>query len=299
MSGAPTWRAVSADAVERLRAAGLPAPETDVRRMVEQASGWEGAEYVVGLDEAVTALTLASFERMLDRRCTGEPLQYVLGSWGFRQLDLLVDRRVLIPRPETEVVTEVALIELDRLRRAGGHRRMVLVDLGTGSGAIGLSVAAERDRVDVWATDASDEALAVARANLAGLGRRGSAVRLARGDWFAALPEELAGTVDVVVSNPPYVAEGDELPAEVGDWEPEAALVAGPTGYECLHQILDAAPRWLCPDGALVVEIAPGQAAALTRTVEEAGWGAARVEPDLAGRPRVLVAGGPPSALSP
>ncbi len=143
-------------------------------------------------------------DEMVARRAKGEPLQYVLGRWGFRTLDLMVDRRVLIPRPETEVVAGLAI---DALPTSG-----VLVDLGTGSGAIALSAAAERwPDVEVWATDASAEALAVARANLAGLGRRGAVVRLVEGDWFVALPHELRGHVDVLVSNPPYVAATDPL----------------------------------------------------------------------------------------
>src|SRR5689334_12274015 len=146
---------------------------------------------------------------MVDRRAAGEPLQYVLGSWGFRSLDVHVDRRVLIPRPETEVVVERALEVID----AVGAR--TVVDLGTGSGVIALSIAMERAAVTVWATDASPDALDVTRANLAGVGRPGTRVRVAQGEWFDALPRELAGGVDVVVSNPPYVAESDVLPVEV------------------------------------------------------------------------------------
>src|SRR5688500_6955983 len=124
---------------------------------------------------------------MAERRLAGEPLQYVLGSWGFRTLDLFVDPRVLIPRPETEVVAGLAIDALADLDRPG-----IAVDLGTGSGAIALSLAAEHwPHVEVWASDASADALAVARANLAALGRRGAVVRLVEGDWFGALPDDL------------------------------------------------------------------------------------------------------------
>jgi len=156
------------------------------------------------------------------RRESGEPLQYVLGSWAFRSLELMVDPRVLIPRPETEQVVEVALGEIRR------HRRPVVADLGTGSGAIALSVVAEVAGAQVWATDTSEAALAVARANLAGLaGMAATRVRLARGSWFSALPAELRGRLSVVVSNPPYVADAEvaSLPAEVAEWEPREALV--------------------------------------------------------------------------
>ena len=166
--------------------------------------------------------------RMVARRRAGEPLQYAIGAWGFRRLDLYLDRRVLIPRPETEQVVEVAL------RRAAAARRCrapLVVDLGTGSGAIALSIAVEVPGADVWATDVSADALAVARANLAGLGGRAATrVRLVEGSWFDALPEAFRGQVHLLVSNPPYVADGETLPAEVADWEPPGALRAGPHG---------------------------------------------------------------------
>ena len=166
----------------------------------------------------------------------------MLGSWAFRGLDLMVDPRVLIPRPETEWVVEIALREAQRL---GLHRsevrhtptpwshktveidslvgpRRVVVDLGTGSGAIALALEAELPDVTVWATDLSDDALAVATANIAGTGA--TRVRVARGHWFGALPDELAGTLDLVVANPPYVRDDElpALPAEVRDHEPRA-----------------------------------------------------------------------------
>jgi len=223
---------------------------------------------------------------MVRRRAGGEPLQYVLGRWGFRTLDLLVDRRVLIPRPETEIVAGVAVDALAALDRPG-----VAVDLGTGSGAIALSLAAERwPHVEVWATDASPDALAVARANLAGLGRRAGVVRLVEGDWYAALPGDLQGRVDVVVSNPPYVAASEVLPSDVRDWEPESALVAGTDGLDDIRRIVADAPGWLTDAGVLVVEIGETQGPTVVALAEAAGFAKAEIQPDLAGRDRVLVA---------
>ncbi len=217
----------------------------------------------------------------------GEPLQYVLGRWGFRTLDLMVDRRVLIPRPETETVVEVALAELDRL--GGREVPTTVVDLGTGSGAIALSVAVERVRTTVWATDASDQALEVARANLSGIGRAGARVRMARGSWFEALPAELRGAVDLVVSNPPYVATSAELPTEVVAWEPTSALWAGPDGTDDLRRIITGAPGWLADHGVLVCELSPEQGPAMADLA--GGWFAqVGLEPDLTGRTRALVA---------
>jgi release factor glutamine methyltransferase len=166
------------------------------------------------------------------------------------------------------------------------------VDLGVGSGAIALSVAQEAPAARVWGTDASSAALAVARANLAGLGSAAAArVRLAEGRWFDALPQELRGQVDLLVSNPPYVAEHEAaaLPAEVGEWEPRDALVAGPTGLEAIAEIVAGAPAWLARPGALVVEIAPHQAEAAGDLARAAGLEQVDVRPDLVGRRRVLV----------
>lgn len=294
------WRQLRDESLARLRAAGVEDPEGELRWIVERASGRSPAEQTAALDEPTTVREVRYVDQMVARRAAGEPLQYVLGQWSFRTLDLLVDRRVLIPRPETEVVAGLALDALAAWDRrhagegAGGPRAVpVAVDLGTGSGAIALSLAAERwPHVEVWATDESPDALAVARANLAGLGRRAGVVRLVEGDWFAALPDELRGRVDVIVSNPPYVAERDPLPPEVADWEPASALLAGPDGLDDVRRIVAEAPHWLAPHGVLVVEIGETQGDAVVALAAAAGFGHATIEPDLAGRPRALVCGG-------
>lgn len=286
-SNAVRWRELLADAENVLRSAGVANPAVDARRLVERASGRDGGELVLGLDAVAPRRGLAHFDAMIERRCAGEPLQYVVGRWGFRRLDLLVDRRVLIPRPETEQVVEVALAELGRPVPLASP---TVVDLGTGSGAIALSVAVEVVTAEVWASDVSCDALAVARANLAGIGRPGARVRLVEGDWFSALPPALAGRVDLAVANPPYVAEDDDLPPEVAGWEPDRALVAGPIGTEHLEHLLAEAPAWLAPAGSLVLELAPHQAAAMATVARSAGYVQVEVHPDLAGRDRVLVA---------
>lgn len=267
------------------------------------------AEEASGGVERVTERAAGRFHEMVARRLAGEPLQYVIGHWSFRHLEVMVDRRVLIPRPETEVTVEVALAELDRIwgmsqpdavgPPAAATGRGVLaesptvVDLGTGSGVIALAMATERPAVTVWATDASADALHVASANLAGVGGRAAArVRLAQGPWWDALPAELAGTVALVVSNPPYVAAGEmvDLDPVVAAWEPQPALRAGDTGLEAVAEILAGAGRWLRPDGGAVVEIAPHQADAAEVLARDAGFSETAVRPDLSGRLRVLVA---------
>jgi len=278
----PRWSSLFRLAGERL---GDPVV---ARWLVEEAAGAPLAEV---FSEPAPTRAEAALWSMVERRLGGEPVQYVLGHWAFRSLDLLVDRRVLIPRPETEVVVEVALGELDLLGpRAHGA---VVVDLGTGSGAIALSIAFERPKVSVWATDISLDALAVASANLAGLGARAAGrARLAHGDWWGALPASLEGQVSLAVSNPPYVALGEisSLDLEVAGWEPMEALVAGPSGFEALEAVLSGAARWLASGSALVAELAPHQAQLAASRAEEVGLVDVSVRQDLAGRDRVLVA---------
>ena len=283
----PSWRQLRDGAVARLAAAGVDDPTQEVRWIAERASGRSPAEQVAALDLAVTDREATVVDQLVRRREAGEPLQYVVGSWGFRTLDLLVDQRVLIPRPETEIVAGLAI---DAAAAVVGRPALV-VDLGTGSGAIALSVAAERwPHVEVWATDVSADALAVARANLAGLGRRSSVVRLVEGDWFTALPEDLRGRVDVLVSNPPYVAATDPLPPEVAKWEPTLALHSGIDGLDDLRRIIADAPRWLTRGGVLVTEIGEAQGEAVVALATGAGLVDATIAPDLAGRDRALVA---------
>jgi len=247
---------------------------------------------------------VAAARRMAARRAAGEPLQYVFGHWPFRTLDLLVDRRVLIPRPETEQVVEVALAEAHRLARVPGAHGggLVAVDAGTGSGAIALALAAELGRRalrEVWAIDTSVDALTVAAANLGALrAGRGDLprVELVRGSWFEPLPASLRGAVDLVVSNPPYVTEAEwaGLAAEVRT-EPRLALVARPgsdgtAGLADVEAVLEQSRNYLARPGTAVVELAPHQAGPAAALALRLGYDDVRIEPDLARRPRALVA---------
>lgn len=287
--GTISWAALLREASARLAKVSAD-PRVDARRIVEQAGGIEPSEFANALDRLVTTRQMIAFDRMLERRLSGEPLQYVLGSWSFRRLDLYLDRRVLIPRPETEVVTEYALAEYDRSVEARGDRHGVVVDLGTGSGAIALSIASERPGTEVWATEVSAEALAVAHANCAGLGRVARHVTLVEGSWFDPLPATLRSNVDVVVSNPPYVAAGERLPSEVRDWEPFGALVPGPRGLEAYEAIVPQVGEWLVDGGSLVFEIGDEQGRAVSDLVRSHGFASVCVHRDLVGRERVVVA---------
>lgn len=293
--GTVSWRQLLAETTQKLAGAAagtveISAPAAEARWIVEEASGMEGAELALGLDELVTVGGVARLDAMVARRLGGEPVQYVLGHWSFRSLDLLCDPRVLIPRPETEQVVGHALDALDHLllHRPDRHRPVV-VDLGAGSGAMGLSIAVERPATRTWLVDRSPDAVAVCRANLAGLGMAGSRVQVAEGSWFDALPADLRGHVDLVVSNPPYVAVEEVLPASVADWEPSMALVSGPSGLEAYEAIVADAGSWLAPDGVLVVEIGATQADAVSALARRAGFGAVVVRADHAGLARTVV----------
>ncbi len=252
----------------------------------------------------------ATAVELAERRASGEPLQYVLGTWQFRMLELTVDRRVLIPRPETEQVVEVALSELARIAagRRAGDGPIVCVDLGSGSGAIALSLAIEGGRarpdvpVEIWATDRSPDALDVIRVNVAALALKdpaaASKVIPAQGVWFGALPDRLDRQVDLVVSNPPYVSAEEyvDMDPSVREWEPVEALVAqrgasGVAGMADIEAVVTGAERWLRPRGALVVEIAPAQAYGAIDAARRAGFTRVGTARDLAGRLRMLVAG--------
>lgn len=296
--GTVAWGLLLDEAIRDLGELGLADPVREARLIVAEATGHDEATLVAHLDDPATVRGVAALDRMVERRREGEPLQYVLGRWGFRTLDVMVDRRVLIPRPETEGVVDHVVAEIDRRAEAaaaedGPADRAVVVDLGCGSGAIGLAVAAERRGTEVHLVDSSSDAAAVARANLAGLGVAAAGVTVHEGSWFEPLPAELAGRVDVVVSNPPYVAVDDHLPPEVADWEPTRALIAGPEGTEAVAEVVEGALLWLVPGGLLVVEIGETQGRAVTDLATGAGYVEVEVRPDLAGRDRALVARAP------
>jgi release factor glutamine methyltransferase len=277
---AATWRELLDEACQVLGS------RDDARRLVEEASGYERAELVVHFDEAATARSGEYLHAMVRRRAAGEPLQYVLRRWGFRKLDLMVDPRVLIPRPETEQVVEWAIEEARQLDR----HPIRAADLGTGSGAIALSLAVEL-RAEVWATDISADALNVARANLTGVGMwAATRVRMVEGHWWEAMPDDLRGRLDVVVSNPPYVGEHDPLPPEVVDYEPLVALRSGPEGLDAITEIVTHAPDWLAPGGVLVVELDPRQATRAVAMANGSDATAASIRTDALGRERALVA---------
>jgi release factor glutamine methyltransferase len=263
--------------------------------LCEHASGCDASEFSDILDELVSERSALHLRSMLTRYATGEPLQYVMGRWAFRRLDLLVDSRVLIPRPETELLVEhVTRYALQKIRDVG--RGVAIADLGTGSGAVGLSLLYELtfESAEVWMTDVSEDALHVARANAAGVGRNAVGARFAHGSWYQALPEDLRGSLDVIVSNPPYIATGDPL---VGDsvlkWEPHNALFAGTDGLNDLRVVVADASDWLVPGGLLAVEMGFTQATVVSQLFESSGFKNVSVHKDLAGLDRFVTGTAP------
>ena len=263
--------------------------------LCEHASGCDAKEFVDILDELVSERSAQHLHSMLARYATGEPLQYVMGRWAFRRLDLLVDPRVLIPRPETELLVEhVTRYALQKIRDVG--RGVTIADLGTGSGAVGLSVLHELpfESAEVWMTDVSEDALHVARANAAGIGRNAVGARFGQGSWYQALPEDLRGSLDAVVSNPPYIAKADPLVGDsVLNWEPHNALFAGTDGLNDLRVVVSGATDWLVPGGLLAVEMGFTQATAVSQLFESMGFNNVSVHKDLAGLDRFVTGTSP------
>jgi release factor glutamine methyltransferase len=221
----------------------------------------------------------ARFERAVEARAGGEPIAYLLGHREFWKLDLSVSPAVLIPRPETERLVELAL------ERIAPDREVRVADLGTGSGAIALALASERPRAHVLATDASADALAVARANAQRLALGN--VTFAQGDWCDALG---AARFDVIVSNPPYIAENDPH-LDAGDLprEPRAALASGVDGLDAIRRIVARAPSHLEAEGWLLLEHGWDQAAQVRALLERAGFVAVESARDHADHERVTL----------
>lgn len=261
---------------------------SDAEELVSRLLGVERGQLAILREKALEPGQWRTLDSWLNRRAAGEPVQYITGRAAFRDLDLDVGPAVLVPRPETEVLVG-AVLDVLRSELARWPDPRVL-DLGTGSGAIALAIAAEWPQATVTATDASDAALEVARENARRL-RLGDRVHFATGEWFDAVdPDE---RFEVVVSNPPYIATGEapQLPRDVRDFEPHTALFSGETGLEALREIVDEAPRHLVTGGLLALELDESRAAEVAAWLDGAhDWEGVDLRDDLAGKPRILLA---------
>ncbi|HWT24775.1 MAG TPA: peptide chain release factor N(5)-glutamine methyltransferase [Solirubrobacteraceae bacterium] len=259
-------------AVIALTAAGCDTPRLDAEVLLAAAMGVDRAIVVADPGREIEPDAARRFAGFARRRRAREPVAYILGRRGFRHIEVAVDPRVLIPRPETEHVVEAAL---------GLPHGARVCDVGTGSGAIALALKHERPDLGVVATDVSGDALAVARANAV---RLGLDVDFVHGDLLAAV----SGRLDAVVSNPPYVEDGAQLAPEILRYEPALALRAGPDGLDVLRRLVPDVAASGAPFAAL--EVGAGQAAAVAAMLREVGYGAVDTVRDLAGTERVVVA---------
>ena len=261
---------------ERLAKAGCDTPRVDAEILVAHVAQVARSELVLEGSRALAREDEESLERLVTRREAREPLAYVVGEWGFRRLVLGVDRRVLVPRPETEIVVERCLARIAALADPR------VLDVGTGSGAIALAIADEHPGAMVSGIDTSAGALEVAGANVL---RTGVAIELRQWDLFAGLP---GGPWDLVVSNPPYVLPEEivTLEPEVRDWEPREALV----GVGATEAVARGAVEVLRPGGALVLEVASGDAERVATLLREFRYETVSTTRDLAGRDRVVEA---------
>ena len=269
--------AALAGAIEQLGAAGVPEPRPDAEVLLAHALGTSRAGVIARGREPLLQEVAARFERLVARRAARVPLHHLVGEREFWSLPFAVDARVLIPRPETELLVETALAVAPAARR--------VLDLGTGSGAVAAALARALPAARVWGSDRERDALAVARANLA---RHAPGVGCVAADLIAPWR---AGAFDLIVSNPPYVSDAElaALAPEVRDHEPRAALDGGPDGLVCIRRLVADAPRALAAGGWLVMEIGAGQAAAVGKLVATDGcWLGARLVRDHAGIERVV-----------
>lgn len=286
MAESSTIGALLAWARQALEKAGVENASQESRWLVAHVLGWEQHHLASKAEQPVTEGKREQAEVLVSRRSAREPLQYILGTQEFCGLEFRVTPAVLIPRPETELLVQEALRVVDFNKKA------VLVDVGTGSGCVAVTLATILGNARIVALDRSPEALAVAKDNA---GRHGVADRIewVESDLLVSLLERgLAGQADVIVSNPPYIADTDwsGLQPEVREFEPRSALVGGPTGTEIHERLLRESMEFLAPGGTLVMEIGQGQLPAVQRMAEQTGgYEALRAVKDEAGIERVVI----------
>ncbi len=267
---------------------GVDGARLDAELLLAEVLGLTRTQLYTNFERPLAEGEIARFRELVRRRAAREPVAYITGRREFWSLDFVVDRRVLVPRPETELLVELAVEAV----RARGVEHPLVADVGTGSGAIAVAIAKELPGARVVATDRSEAALEIAPANA---GRHGVADRIEfrRGDGCDALAG--AGPFDVVVSNPPYIrsAEMDSLAPEVREWEPRWALEAGSDGMSVTTPLVERAFALLAPGGSLLVEVGT-QAALVREAFERGGYGNVAVRRDLAGLERVVAGRRPP-----
>lgn len=274
--------ALLGSASRRLAAAGIDSADLDAELLLRHVLGWDRARVVSSALEPVPGAAEARFEALVAERAKRRPLQHLTGKQAFWRHEFLVTPAVLIPRPETELIVE------ESLRRLRGAHRPMIVDVGTGSGCIALSLAAELRDAEVHAIDISPAALAVARENALGLGLA-ERVSFHEGDLLAPVAHE-EGRFDLVACNPPYVDPTDELPPEVRDHDPAVALFPPGEPLSVYARLAPQALRALKPGGWLVLEVGAWMSPSVTGLLADTGFAIDDVVRDLQDIPRTVVA---------
>lgn len=266
----------------------LPAARLAAERLLAQASGCRRVDLYLRTDTEVDAAVLDRYRGLVRAYASGQPLQYVMGSTEFMGLEVLCDRRALIPRPETELLVDTVV---KRMRAHAAAGPAAVLELGTGSGAIAVALAVRLANAEVWTTDVSLDAAALAVTNARHHGV-GSRVHVLVMDRFTALSPALAGTMDCLVANPPYVttAEMADLPLVVRDHEPHTALHGGDDGLLFYRYLCSEGLQFLAPGGMLAVEIGAGLGAAVTTLARDAGLQDVVLLQDWSGLDRVVIA---------
>ncbi len=278
-----------------------PLDKTDAKvllgHLINQYLGWPRSALISRNQELLPNQLIVAWKSFEARRLSGIPVAYLTGIKGFHEIELKVNEAVLIPRPETELLVDLALEEIQRIHASSPNQSIQVLDLGTGSGAIALAIAHATSAIseasidiDVFGIDQSSAAIEIARDNAIALGLDTS-VTFLTSNWYAAIPDRYRNTIDIIVSNPPYIQK-DDPHLQAGDlrFEPQSALTDYGDGLSCIRQILNGADQYLKPGGLITIEHGYDQAAAVTALMKTEGFQEISSLPDLAGHLRVSLA---------
>ncbi len=288
---ANTIRNILKWATAALKKSDIEFPETDADTLLAYALSCDKARLYTNPDDILEDADILKYKELIYKRTNHVPLQYITRKVEFMSLDFVVDERVLIPRPETEILVETVLKKADE--KQFQDKRITIIDIGTGSGNIAVSLAKNLSNAEIYSTDISQDALIVAKENV----KRhdvSDRANLLHGDLFSAFDGHVKkGQVDFIVSNPPYVSEleWENLEPELKDYEPHEALACGNNGFSVIRPIIKTAPDWLKPNGYLIIEIGETQANTAKKLIEnEARYDEIEIIKDLQGKERIISA---------
>jgi release factor glutamine methyltransferase len=270
-------------AADDLRSFSSTSPRLDAELVMTMVLGWDRVKLITHADRPLDKDELTTYRELHKRRRRGEPIAYLCGEREFYSRSFVVDQRVLVPRPETELLVETGLRRTSSLSLCAR-----VLDLCTGSGCVAITLKRERPTTSVVGSDTSQDALAVARLNCQ---RLGAPVALVKSDLFDELTE-WRGRLDLITTNPPYLSDADmsELPVDIHDFEPHLALAAGCDGLAVIRRIIEGGPAMLAPGGVLAIEVGAGTAPDVANLVEGAGLKDVEIDSDYGGHERIVSA---------